>query len=145
MIVLVAVFISLASLAALLALIFIIRASVLRLQISDVTSKYVFITGCDTGFGNILARKLDASGVNIFAGCLTTNGARDLQSVTSSRLVTVQIDITNKESVAKAHEIVKSRLPSNTGENSTKPQYHMERDTIARNVITTSMAPLFLF
>ena len=30
----------------------------------------VFITGCDTGFGNDLARRLDELGFKVFAGCL---------------------------------------------------------------------------
>ena len=31
--------------------------------------KAVFITGCDTGFGNGLARKLDGCGFTVLAGC----------------------------------------------------------------------------
>ena len=29
----------------------------------------VFITGCDTGFGNLLARRLDSYGFTVLAGC----------------------------------------------------------------------------
>ena len=109
------VFVSVGSIVTFLTLAMVIRASVLRLQINDITSKYVFITGCDTGFGNLLARKLDKNGANVFAGCLTAKGARDLSDVTSSRLVTVPIDVSVKDSVAKAYETVKTKLPENTG------------------------------
>ncbi|XP_035232726.1 retinol dehydrogenase 7-like [Stegodyphus dumicola] len=36
--------------------------------------KAVFITGCDTGFGNALARRLDRLGLHVFAGCLFPKG-----------------------------------------------------------------------
>ena len=38
-----------------------------------------FIPGCDTGFGNILARQLDEKGVTVFAGCLFANGPNALK------------------------------------------------------------------
>jgi len=81
-----------------------------KLRINDLTKRCVFITGCDTGFGNLLARKLDSLGVNVIAGCLTDTGSKDLQEVTSSRLKTVLIDITNKESIQKAFEFVKENV-----------------------------------
>lgn len=99
----------------LVALAFIIRSTILRLEIDNITSKYVFITGCDTGFGNLLAKMLDAKGMHVFAGCFTTKGARDLDDMTSSRLQTLLVDISNKQSVKKAYETVQSKLPEDTG------------------------------
>ena len=37
------------------------------------TKKAVLITGCDTGFGNLLAKRLANEGVTVFAACLTQN------------------------------------------------------------------------
>ena len=34
----------------------------------DLTDKAVLITGCDTGFGLLLAKQLDELGVHVFAG-----------------------------------------------------------------------------
>ncbi|KAF8766533.1 Corticosteroid 11-beta-dehydrogenase isozyme 2 like protein [Argiope bruennichi] len=34
----------------------------------------VFITGCDTGFGNALAKRLDTKGFHVFATCLFPTG-----------------------------------------------------------------------
>ena len=34
----------------------------------------VFISGCDTGFGNLLAGELSGQGYHVFAGCLTAAG-----------------------------------------------------------------------
>ncbi|XP_053384747.1 dehydrogenase/reductase SDR family member 9-like [Mercenaria mercenaria] len=72
------------------------------LEINNQSNRYVFITGCDTGFGYLLARTLDAKGVNVVAGCHTEKWAHDLKKVTSSRLRTVVVDVTDKESVKKA-------------------------------------------
>ena len=99
----------------LVSLAFIIRSTILRLEIDNITSKYVFITGCDSGFGQLLAKMMDAKGMRVFAGCLTTSGARDLENVTSSRLETVPIDISKKESVMEAYETIKTKLPPDTG------------------------------
>lgn len=40
-------------------------------QISDLHTKAVFISGCDSGFGYLLAIKCAKNGLPTFAGCLT--------------------------------------------------------------------------
>ncbi|XP_060590405.1 retinol dehydrogenase 7-like [Ruditapes philippinarum] len=75
-----------------------------KLEIKNLSKRCVFITGCDTGFGNLLARTLDAKGVLVVAGCLTEKGARELKNQTSSRLKTVIVDVTDQSSVKKACE-----------------------------------------
>mmetsp|Transcript_20804 Transcript_20804/g.23150 ORF Transcript_20804/g.23150 Transcript_20804/m.23150 type:complete len:105 (+) Transcript_20804:55-369(+) len=57
--------------------------------------KAVLITGCDSGFGNMLARRLDELGIPVFAACLTNEGAEVLQSCTSERVATLICDVTN--------------------------------------------------
>lgn len=84
-----------------------------RLQVRDITKKCVFITGCDTGFGNLLAKHLDSLGVKVIAGCLTERGGRELQEETSSRLKTVLIDITKTESVQNAFQFVQNNIDEN--------------------------------
>ena len=92
-----------------------IRRLLHRFQIKDVTSRHVLITGCDTGFGNLLSRSLDGQGVFVIAGCLTTEGASKLKDVSSSRLKILILDVTDEESVAKAFKNVTSFLPENKG------------------------------
>ncbi|GIY76618.1 hypothetical protein CEXT_282921 [Caerostris extrusa] len=74
--------------------------------------KAVFITGCDSGFGNATARKLDAKGFHVFAACLFPlgPGAAQLNQETSERLKIVGLDVTSEESVLKALEFVKNNL-----------------------------------
>ncbi|KAM4701143.1 retinol dehydrogenase 16-like isoform 1-T4 [Discoglossus pictus] len=65
----------------------------------NLSDKYVLITGCDSGFGNRAAKQLDQRGLRVLATCLTKKGSEDLKKETSSRLQTVILDVTDKESV----------------------------------------------
>ncbi|KAL8163992.1 UNVERIFIED_CONTAM: Retinol dehydrogenase 7 [Gekko kuhli] len=79
-------------------------------SISNLTEKYVFITGCCSGFGNLLARQLDARGFRVLAACFTPEGAEKLKQNASERLQTTILDVCSSESVAKATEWVKSHV-----------------------------------
>ncbi|XP_070266050.1 retinol dehydrogenase 16-like isoform X1 [Myotis yumanensis] len=80
-----------------------------RQVVSHLGDKYVFITGCDSGFGNLLARQLDLRGLRVLAACLTEKGAEQLRVKTSDRLETVILDVTSTESIAAATQWVKER------------------------------------
>ncbi|XP_075408938.1 retinol dehydrogenase 5 [Tenrec ecaudatus] len=71
---------------------------------------FIFITGCDSGFGRLLALRLDQQGFRVLASCLTPSGAEDLQRVASSRLHTVLLDITDPQSVQGAAKWVKTQV-----------------------------------
>jgi len=74
---------------------------------NDITGKAVFITGCDTGFGNQLAKRLDKMGVIVFAGCFTEDGAQLLRTEASDKLRVIMVDVTDEESVKNAALIVR--------------------------------------
>uniref|UniRef100_A0A670ZE31 Retinol dehydrogenase 7-like n=1 Tax=Pseudonaja textilis TaxID=8673 RepID=A0A670ZE31_PSETE len=95
-------------LAALVALWFLCQWYRERQKVENLMEKYVFITGCDSGFGNQLARQLDARGLRVLASCLTPEGAEQLEKVTSDRLKTTLLDVTNTENVAAATEWAKT-------------------------------------
>ncbi|XP_007421382.1 retinol dehydrogenase 16-like [Python bivittatus] len=78
--------------------------------LTNLTEKYVFITGCDSGFGNLLAKQLDVKGLRVLAGCLSQQGAEKLKEATSERLQTILLDVNNTESVNKAMEWVKAQV-----------------------------------
>lgn len=80
------------------------------LTLENLSDKYVLITGCDSGFGNLLARKLDKRGMRVLATCLTEQGAENLKKETSSRLQTVILDIGNSNSVQSAAKWVSDVL-----------------------------------
>nr|ANA78439.1 11-beta-hydroxysteroid dehydrogenase 2 [Monopterus albus] len=66
--------------------------------------KAVFITGCDSGFGNATAKRLDAMGFEVFATVLdlSGDGARELQRTCSPRLTLLQVDITQPQQIQQA-------------------------------------------
>lgn len=91
-----------------LGLLFLYRWYRQSLILDNLTGKYVFITGCDTGFGNILAKNLDRRGMRVLAACLGETGAENLKKETSSRLQTVILNVTDSESVSSAAKWVSS-------------------------------------
>ncbi|KAK2101987.1 hypothetical protein P7K49_019654 [Saguinus oedipus] len=70
--------------------------------VSSLSEKYVFITGCDSGFGNLLAKQLVDRGMQVLAACFTEEGAQKLQQDTSCRLQTTLLDVTKSESIKAA-------------------------------------------
>ncbi|XP_021029168.1 retinol dehydrogenase 16-like [Mus caroli] len=62
-----------------------------RQVVSHLQDKYVFITGCDSGFGNLLARQLDRRGMRVLAACLTEKGAEELRNKTSDRQNSISV------------------------------------------------------
>ncbi|XP_030436489.1 retinol dehydrogenase 7-like [Gopherus evgoodei] len=77
------------------------------LNVKDLNGKHVFITGCDSGFGNLLAKQLDQRGFHVIAACLTEKGSRELLACTSLSLKTVILNLTDPSSIANAVEFVK--------------------------------------
>lgn len=75
---------------------------------SNKQDKYVYITGCDSGFGNLLARHLDKLGFCVIAGCYTEKGEDELKKSSSNRLRTLHLDVTDSESVSKAAAEIKA-------------------------------------
>ncbi len=83
--------------------------------VSDLDSRYILVTGCDTGFGNGIAKKLDAMGCNVIAACLTEKAEVELKKYSTHKLKTVHMDVSNHDSVSKAFDQVKNMLPANQG------------------------------
>lgn len=84
-------------------------------RVGRYADRYILVTGCDTGFGNLLAKRLDQLGCHVFAGCLTEKGEVELKKASSERLHVLPLDVTKPESVQNALEYVKSKLPSEKG------------------------------
>ncbi|CAD5115140.1 DgyrCDS4144 [Dimorphilus gyrociliatus] len=75
--------------------------------------RYVLITGCDTGFGNLLAKRLDNKGMNVIATCLTEKGAKDLSLSSSNRLTTFILNVTNDDEIEQLREFVSQKVGEN--------------------------------
>ncbi|NWS08273.1 RDH16 dehydrogenase, partial [Motacilla alba] len=96
--------------AALLGLLLLRRWHRERQTVPRLSEKHVLITGCDSGFGNLLARQLDARGLRVLAACLTDTGAKQLRAATSKRLQTVLLDVTSSKSIADVTAWVRERV-----------------------------------
>lgn len=83
-----------------------------KVVISDLEEKAVLITGCDSGFGNELAWKLDGRGMTVYAGCLypSGQGAMKLINICSDRLVILHLDVTKDNLVEDAVNTVSHTL-----------------------------------
>ncbi|CAL1267385.1 unnamed protein product [Larinioides sclopetarius] len=77
-------------------------------------NKAVLITGCDSGFGHLLAKQLDSKGFRVYATCLqpTGHGATELKLKSSENLKVLEMDVTKDESVSKAVKFIKEDLGS---------------------------------
>ncbi|KAL9980790.1 hypothetical protein ACROYT_G009428 [Oculina patagonica] len=84
-------------------------------KVQNLHTKYVFITGCDSGFGRETAIRLDKMGVNVLATCLTKQGEQELKSMTSNKLKTFQMDVTDSQQIKDIFEQVKNVLPAGQG------------------------------
>ncbi|XP_021353489.1 D-beta-hydroxybutyrate dehydrogenase, mitochondrial-like isoform X1 [Mizuhopecten yessoensis] len=73
-----------------------------------IAGKAVLITGCDTGFGHHIAKRLDDRGFTVYAGVLNENsdGAEALRSRKSQNLHVIKLDVTKEEDVNKSLEYV---------------------------------------
>ncbi|GFT82667.1 estradiol 17-beta-dehydrogenase 2 [Nephila pilipes] len=80
----------------------------------DSCNKAVLVTGCDTGFGHSLAKRLDSKGFHVFATCLfpSGEGATELKKSCSQSLHVLHVDVTKDDSVIEAVDYVKRNLGS---------------------------------
>ena len=95
-----------------------------KISVGNYDKKYVFITGCDSGFGKLLANKLDKMGLHVFAGCLTEKGSKEIKYTCSAKLETIAIDVTSESSIKKAVKEVQRRLPKDKGKYIEKISLH---------------------
>ncbi|XP_062566660.1 estradiol 17-beta-dehydrogenase 2-like [Saccostrea cucullata] len=86
------------------------------IQRITVRGQGVLITGCDTGIGHDLARRLDDMGFHVFAGCLVGDGpeASELTKSCSNRLHVIQLDVTKEKQIRAAKSYVET-LHKQTG------------------------------
>ncbi|KAJ8349832.1 hypothetical protein SKAU_G00249620 [Synaphobranchus kaupii] len=80
------------------------------LKVTAIDQKWVLVTGCDSGFGHLLAEQLDQQGFHVIATCMTEQGSSQLKNVTSSRLKTVLLNVTDSISIKRTVEFVQTEV-----------------------------------
>ncbi|KAH6923553.1 hypothetical protein HPB50_002192 [Hyalomma asiaticum] len=79
-------------------------------KLVDGDGKAVLVTGCDTGFGNLLAKRLSRDGFMVYAGCLNASSEEAGELAKESNIHVLQMDVTNEAEVDSALDAVKSTL-----------------------------------
>uniref|UniRef100_A0A914UTA5 Uncharacterized protein n=1 Tax=Plectus sambesii TaxID=2011161 RepID=A0A914UTA5_9BILA len=98
-----------------IAIYFIVQHYLKKLVVPNWDKRHVFVTGCDSGFGHLLALQLAAHKFHVYAGCFTHKGAEELKkkaqsSGIGSKLETIPLDVTSQESVDRAFDVVEKKL-----------------------------------
>jgi len=72
------------------------------------TNRLVLVTGCDSGFGLALAKRLDFYGFHVLAGVLSkeSEGCKHLDTHGSKRLKTVKLNVTKQEEIDEVVDLV---------------------------------------
>jgi len=82
------------------------------IKVPELEQKYVFVTGCDTGFGYQVSLRLQAAGMKVISACLTEKGAKELQAASTSNgrgtIVSLVMDVSKEDSVKAALAEVKA-------------------------------------
>ncbi|XP_061217716.1 retinol dehydrogenase 5 [Neopsephotus bourkii] len=81
-----------------------------RQTLPSVQDKFVLVTGCDSGFGRLLARRLARRGYRVLAACLTPAGAEALPRGCPGHLRTTLLDLTRADSIRRAVEWVSDEV-----------------------------------
>ncbi|XP_044050007.1 estradiol 17-beta-dehydrogenase 2 [Siniperca chuatsi] len=85
-----------------------IRVTERRVELLPAQSRAVLITGCDSGFGLALAKRLSEMGAKVFAGVLDANGAgaQQLRERGAENLQVLQLDVTDSSQIETAHRYI---------------------------------------
>ena len=90
--------------------------------------RWVYVTGCDSGFGRIMAEKIrDMEGTGIFAGVYFQASVDELRGWNNPSVVPVQVDVTDESSVREAASMIRKMLlerESEDNEGNTVPALH---------------------
>jgi NAD(P)-dependent dehydrogenase (short-subunit alcohol dehydrogenase family) len=75
------------------------------------------IKGCDSGFGNRLAMKLNEHGFRVYATVLDPSGSGSQNLITNARFKdktkVLKMDVTNEEEINKTYEQIENDLNNN--------------------------------
>ncbi|XP_048780784.1 17-beta-hydroxysteroid dehydrogenase type 6-like [Ostrea edulis] len=122
--------------------------SVLPASHLPVGNKAVLVTGCDSGIGHAVVRKLDSIGMRVYAACLDASspGAISLRNNCSDSVHILQLDITNKKDIENIVSFIKDTVGSeglwglvNNAGVWYFSEIEMTSDTLLRKVLETNV------
>ena len=83
-------------------------------------------SGCDSGFGNALAKHLSKFELKVYACCLNENsaGANELKTFPSEAIQVVQLNITKDDDVTEAKQLIKKGMEQNEGTKTASAKFY---------------------
>ncbi|ESO07404.1 hypothetical protein HELRODRAFT_185473 [Helobdella robusta] len=84
-------------------------------KVDKLDGRYIFVTGCDSGFGEELCIELDRLGCHVFAGCLTDEGMVNIKDRCSSKVFPIQLDVRHHNSIQRCLQEIRKLIPKNKG------------------------------
>ncbi len=78
-------------------------------------AQFVYVTGTDSGFGEIVTKMLDKKGFGVFPGCYLEASMERLKKECSERVVPLQLDVTKDASVEAAAKRIVEELGKRPG------------------------------
>lgn len=79
-------------------------------------TKFILVTGCDTGIGRTIAMNLTRDHCKVFAGCLTNEGVEALENDDKFDGYPFLMDVTKIEDVERARSFIEDTLKPTEGE-----------------------------
>jgi NADP-dependent 3-hydroxy acid dehydrogenase YdfG len=78
-------------------------------------TQYVYITGCDTGFGRIAVDLFDKEQIGVFAGVFMESSIQKLKTeCPSGRVVPIPLNVKSEASVLEAARLINEYLTKET-------------------------------
>ncbi|XP_037270183.1 retinol dehydrogenase 7 [Rhipicephalus microplus] len=68
--------------------------------------KSVLITGCDTGFGHLLTKRLASDGFRVYAGCLSSKSDGAMTLTLVPNVCVLHLDVTKEDDIEKAYAVI---------------------------------------
>ena len=102
-------------------------------KVEGITSKYILITGCGSGFGREIVVSLDQLGFCVFATCRTKEGVDSVREACSDRVKTYVMDVTDLGQVQEVFEMIKKEIPHDKGNPNRSDLMTNSTETLAYN------------
>lgn len=92
-----------------------LRGHILTQKKVNSNNKIVLITGCDSGFGYLIAQHLHTLGYEVFAGCLAPESEsvallKKLNQGKDNKLHAIKLDVTNRHDIECAYQLIRDHM-----------------------------------
>lgn len=87
----------------------------IRKKLEKLQGKYVLVTGCGSGFGFAIARRLEDSGFRVLATCRTQDSVNRLRQKLKDGTLVKRLDVTDSRQIHKIYEEIRKTIRPTEG------------------------------